>query len=77
MLFWVFILNWLGFGCGFKFAYLSRLRFLDINLGLIQFILICHILDLVDYACILTLNLQFWTRAYSMWDVFVELYLLI
>ena len=42
-----------------------------LNLGLIKFILICHIWDLVDYIYILTINLEFWTKAYSRWDIFV------
>ena len=36
-----------------------------LNLGLIKFILICHIWDLVDYVYILTINLEFWTKAYN------------
>ena len=42
-----------------------------LNLDLIKFILICHIWDLVDYVYILTINLKFWTKAYSRWDIFV------
>ena len=36
-----------------------------LNLGLIKFIFICHIWDLVDYVYILTINLEFWTKAYN------------
>ena len=42
-----------------------------------EFVLICHILDLFDSVYILTINLEFWTKAYSKWDIFVGLYLLV
>ena len=73
--FWVWILNWVDFGYGFGLHIKLSFDFETLNLGLIEFILIFYILDLVDYAYILVINLEI--LDFDMCDISVGFNLLI
>ena len=45
---WVYILNWVDFGCGFRFVYKLGLNYEILNLDLMGFILIYHVLSLIN-----------------------------
>ena len=61
---WVCILNWVDFGCGFRFAYLIGidiklgLNYEILNLGQMRFILIYYVLGLINWTYILAINLE-------------------
>ena len=48
-----------------------------LSLDLMKFILVYQILGLVDCVYILVINLKILDQAYNMWNICVELYLLI